>query len=309
MVSTFENVFAKADKTPREILEVLTDERYKKAVEEVRRCEYHSKEQKELKQKLPVYTMGVFTGKRKAENILDRILLIALDFDRKDNDPEASCPNYAFRAFKHTIAQDPYIWYCGLSCSGMGWRVIMPITSTDKRDRQYDAAVSYFYKRYGMIADKSCKDEAHAFFVSYDNEPYINVDAKPFPFAVDGNSNSARTSTEVEHNGDIKEAIKLFAEIEKAEADNLAAFDNYEEWVRMGFALVSTFGEDGRYFFHKLSALSEKYDVTEADTKYDSLLKSYSDKPQKATLASIYWDLANKRKENEINNDFKSFSE
>ena len=96
--------------------------------------------------------------------------------------------------------------------------------------------------------------------------------------------------------------------IEKAEAENLMAFSNYEEWVKMGLAIASAFGEDGRVMFHRLSALCpEKYDEGQADTKYNNLIASASELPS-ATVASVYWQLSEARRAKSVEEDFSNLN-
>ena len=303
-VSTFKDVRAIADKEPQPLRSILTSGEYQDQVEAVRSVEYHSEEQKELKKKLPLFTMGVFPKERQAKKIREAIPLIALDFDGKDNDPSTEKANLAFRAFKHVVEGDPFVLYCGLSCSGKGWRVILPIHSTEKRKEHYMAAVRYFRKRYGMVADEACKDVSHAFFVSYDGKPYINEDVKPFPYVLQ----AERLPPDRERADNTTEAVKMLLAIEKAEAENLMAFSNYEEWVKMGLAIASAFGEDGRVMFHRLSALCpEKYDEGQADTKYNNLIASASTLPS-ATVASVYWQLSEARRAKSVEEDFSNLN-
>jgi hypothetical protein len=55
------------------------------------------------------------------------------------------------------------------------------------------------------------------------------------------------------------------------------AINNYDDWMRLGFALASI-GEDGREYFVKISTGNPKYSDSEADVnkKFDGLLKDYS---------------------------------
>lgn len=55
------------------------------------------------------------------------------------------------------------------------------------------------------------------------------------------------------------------------------AIDNYDDWMRLGFALASI-GEDGRNYFVKISTGNPKYNDSEDDInkKFDGLLKDYS---------------------------------
>ena len=47
----------------------------------------------------------------------------------------------------------------------------------------------------------------------------------------------------------------------------------YEEWIKLGFALVHGLGEDGRGFFHQLSSMNAEYNYEECDKKYTSCMK------------------------------------
>lgn len=112
----------------------------------------------------------------------------------------------------------------------------------------------------------------------------------------------------IERADNTTEAVKMLLAIEKAEAENLMAFANYEEWVKMGLAIASTFGEDGRVMFHRLSALCpEKYDEAAADTKYNNLIASASTLPS-ATVASVYWQLSEARRAKSVEEDFSNFN-
>lgn len=51
--------------------------------------------------------------------------------------------------------------------------------------------------------------------------------------------------------------------------------DDYNDWVRLGFALQSELGEAGREPFRRLSAMSAKYPGDEeCNKKYDSFMRS-----------------------------------
>ena len=58
----------------------------------------------------------------------------------------------------------------------------------------------------------------------------------------------------------------------------------YTEWLKVGFAIASEFGEAGRRYFHDISALYTGYDATECDKKYDECLKSDNGRTNISTL-------------------------
>ena len=58
----------------------------------------------------------------------------------------------------------------------------------------------------------------------------------------------------------------------------------YTQWLKVGFAIASEFGEAGRRYFHDISALYTGYDATECDKKYDECLKSDNGRTNISTL-------------------------
>ena len=62
--------------------------------------------------------------------------------------------------------------------------------------------------------------------------------------------------------------------IAQLKASHTDITSGYTEWLKVGFAIASEFGETGRRYFHEISALYSGYDATECDKKYDECLKS-----------------------------------
>ena len=59
---------------------------------------------------------------------------------------------------------------------------------------------------------------------------------------------------------------------------------DYNDWLKVGFALAGEFGEAGRPYFHAISSLYPGYDQAESDKKFDECLKSNEGKTDIATL-------------------------
>lgn len=60
------------------------------------------------------------------------------------------------------------------------------------------------------------------------------------------------------------------AEIER---NGIDITENYEDWIRVGYAISNEVGEDGREYFHKISGVNLGYDPTETDSVFNSILK------------------------------------
>ena len=72
--------------------------------------------------------------------------------------------------------------------------------------------------------------------------------------------------------------------IAQLKASHTDITSGYTEWLKVGFAIASEFGETGRRYFHDISALYTGYDATECDKKYDECLKSDNGRTNIATL-------------------------
>jgi hypothetical protein len=71
----------------------------------------------------------------------------------------------------------------------------------------------------------------------------------------------------------------LMAEVDMVVTRIEAAFEDittgYADWVNVGFAFASEFGEAGRSFFHRVSRFYNGYTRAETDKQYDQCLKAH----------------------------------
>ena len=72
--------------------------------------------------------------------------------------------------------------------------------------------------------------------------------------------------------------------IAQLQATHTDITSGYTEWLKVGFAIASEFGEAGRRYFHEISTLYTGYDATECDKKYDECLKSDNGRTNISTL-------------------------
>ena len=79
----------------------------------------------------------------------------------------------------------------------------------------------------------------------------------------------------------IAQVEALIAELKASRADITS---DYTQWLKVGFSLVSQFGESGRTYFHGISSLNPDYNYTECDKKYDECLKSDKGRTNISTL-------------------------
>ena len=97
---------------------------------------------------------------------------------------------------------------------------------------------------------------------------------------------SAQTATPVyAHNtSDTDTASRVEALIAELRASGRDITADYGDWLKVGFALASEFGESGRRYFHEISSIYSGYNQEESDTKYSECLKSDNGRTDISTL-------------------------
>lgn len=60
----------------------------------------------------------------------------------------------------------------------------------------------------------------------------------------------------------------------------------YENWIKVGFALCTTFGEQGRKYYHRIGGMYPRYTPEETDRTYTQLLANNNGK---TTMGAIIY--------------------
>jgi hypothetical protein len=257
-ISVVESIYSKevfaAD--PELVFDGIRNGEFKDPILKIRQTD-DLEEKRKLKMLLPSIIFGAtFNGGRK--NIKEASNLICLDFDHVDD-----LERIIFRLRFHR-----YIYGMFISPSGDGLKVIV---RTDVEDEAaYKKVASQLIKYFadlGLIADPSKHNINDLCFFSYDPNALYNPEATIWRQIIytekeqePGESDSITRSVEY-----------IIQQIEEQKKDITA---NYDEWLKICFALSDQFGEDGRQYFHQISQFYEKYNESECDQKFDSCLNS-----------------------------------
>ena len=260
----------------------LLSDRWRAQVEAVR-AEADPDKRRALKAALPCFTpAGTITRQAGGG---DRLAVpsgfLCVDIDAKDN---AGVTDFA--SLKEKAAQVPCIAYCGRSCGGAGFFVLIPIADPAKY-RDYYKALQADFARCGLRIDPACKDLCRKRFVSWEPDPYINTGAQPYAYTLPA---QARTRPEPPAPEDLPEiAAQVEAVIRTCEAERWDITADRAKWVKILAALAHAFGEAGRDYAHRISALYPGYDPGETDKTFTSVLKPPADgEAQAVTIASFF---------------------
>jgi hypothetical protein len=195
--------------------------------------------------------------------------LYCLDIDRKDNPHIEN-----FHELKQEFCKIRNVAYCGLSLSGNGYFLLIPIAEP-LRHLEYFEAFAKLFAKWGIKIDPQCKDNSRLRIYSHDPDAYYNHQAEPVRLPapkpkpvyrppVNRRPKSSDT-TSTQH--------KVEQLIEQITRSNIDITDGYQNWRAIGFALADEFGESGREYFHQVSYHNGKYDHAFTDKQYTDFLK------------------------------------
>jgi len=246
------------------ILEQIRSGKFKARIQALRELLRQGKtdEYASAKRSLPAFTpSGLFEGGRKLEFLKEYSGLIILDFDDLNPD-DLITANQLAREINCTYASF-------ISPSGRGLKILVKVFSRPVFHKSAFNQVKAFYEEHlHHEADPSGKDITRLCFVSWDEQLYQN------PSAVEFQTQINMVEDDIE---------RVVRQIESRSIDITA---NYDNWVKIGFALVDAIGEEGRSFFHRLSAFYPGYQVKECDEQYDKCLKS---KRSGITISTLFY--------------------
>jgi len=253
------------------ILEQIRSGKFKSRILALRELLRQGKteEYNDAKRSLPAFTpSGLFEGGRKMEYLKEYSGLIILDIDKLTQ--EQLCE------VRSRVEEIPYTHACFISPSGNGLKILVKVFSRPVYHKVvfnqvksfYEEQLSYNDHNSTVQIDPSGKDITRLCFVSWDEMLYLNPSAaifKPYINMVED---------------DIE---KLVSRIESRRIDLTA---KYDDWIKIGFALIDAIGEEGRSLFHRLSQFYPRYNQKDCDEQYDKCLKS---KNSGITIATLYY--------------------
>ncbi len=246
------------------ILEQIHSGKYKARVQALRELlrQGKSEEYDSAKRSLPAFTpSGLFDGGRKLEFLKEYSGLIILDLDDLQQEQ--------LIVARQKIQECTYTFACFISPSGQGLKVLVKVFSRPVlHKRTFNQVKSFYEDLLKLEVDPSGKDITRLCFVSWDEVLYLNPAAACFKTYINM----------VEDDID-----KLTATIELRHLD---LTKNYEDWVRIAFALIDAIGEEGRSYFHRISQYYPAYDASQCDSQFDKCLHSGN---TGVTIGTLYY--------------------
>ena len=248
---TFNKVVANKD--VEAIAEHIRNGYYKAKIEELQELlkNDQAKEYSKKKKSLPAFTpSGKFLGGRKMEFLQEYSKIIILDIDKLD------AKTLAITKVKAIAGE--YTYCCFISPSGKGLKILIKVSSSISKHKQaFEMAKNHYEELLNVEIDPSGKDITRLCFFSYDKDLFLNINAKTL---------TVITSMDATQN--IESLIK---QIEQSRTDITG---DYDSWLKIGFAIESEFGEQGRNYFHSVSKYNHDYNPETCNEQYNKCVKN-----------------------------------
>ena len=251
-VSIYEN-FNKiiANRSIETIFELIRSEKFKHHIDTLRKLISEQKESEYTakKKSLPAFTpSGMFSGGRKSNLLVEYSRIIILDIDKLENIID----------LREKTEKCIYTFACFESPSGKGLKILIKTDNSLTKHREaFLKAQAYYEKLLGVKIDPSGKDVTRLCFMSYDPNLYYNANSEVF-----------KILPERAMKNDVEKLI------EQLEGKRIDITTNYEDWLKIGFALESEFGETGRSYYHEISKFNTDYNSENCNEQYNRCLKN-----------------------------------
>lgn len=272
-VSGFSNYL---DKQPKDVnlFKFLTSDKYSNTVNQIRNIS-DKKERDKLKATLPAITpSGLFAISRKDENLKKHSGFICIDIDKKGNEAVSN-----YNSLKTELCKIPFVAYCGLSVSGNGYFVLIPIKEP-QHHKEYFNSLLVAFQDMNITIDKSCSNVSRLRGYSYDNEAYFNNNSLVWDYLLQTKETplqAPKTSQKTDNNY-FDKCLNII------QTNRIDMTNNYNDWFTLLGCLANTFGESGRQYAHIISQYHPKYKATETDYYYNNALKSGNKKTDISTF-------------------------
>ena len=276
IVSVFDNCNKPDNPQKVNLLQWLNDDTYAVALSDIRSVVGNAEVYKRRKaSELPAATISAVCSYRGSEYVERRTGLLSFDIDLKENKHIAN-----YTELREQLSRIKNVAYCARSCSGKGFWGIVPIVHPEYHEQHF-LALQKDFESIGIVLDGVPKNVASLRIYSYDPEAFYRHDATPY-----AKLHEPRTSTiprtHYANTGATADTVE--SAVQYIESIQIDLTGTYEQWVLLGFALANEFGEGGRDYFHRVSQFHTEYKETEADTKYNNILRHENGKTRIGTF-------------------------
>lgn len=292
LISVFESHYKTVPIATQGVIFTLTQFKFGNYAAEVAKVRSlpSKKDRDELKVLMPGVTFSGQYAARNLESAVAHSGFIVIDADGLHDIEEC----------RLAINADPYTFSSFASVSGRGLAWLVKIEGS----RHYDAfhCLKRYYStklRISIQADAAAKDPTRMRCVTHDSKLYLFPESLTWTDYTysdwlreqeqqERQERQARLTRMWQARPTAKQEDNTAERVEKlvvkCETEGINITSNYEDWVKIGMALFSEFGEAGEEWFHRLSQLDDRYNMTAVTKKYKAAAKG-----EKVSIGSLFY--------------------
>ncbi|NET37019.1 MAG: hypothetical protein F6K19_34180 [Cyanothece sp. SIO1E1] len=268
-VSCFRS-YADTKPKPVNLLTWLTSDKYAAQVRSLRMLNDKA-DRDQIKASLPAITVsGTFHPSRKEGYLLKHSGLICIDIDLKGNEHITN-----FRMLKEQLFHIENVAYAGLSASGKGFFLIIPIAYPERHKQQF-ASIHKDFSDLGIDIDTAPKNVASLRGYSWDPSAHLRHQARPYRKWANPEADEKKEVTPLEHLpvlSRVSTKTRVERLVQQIVEHRIDITHEEQDWFRLACAFANEFKEGGREYFHAISQFYSEYDQREADRKFDHCLR------------------------------------
>jgi len=272
-VSLFKNVSSPSNPEIIDLITYLDDTRDGKWKDIVTICRNikDKHERDEYKQTMPTCCLSGVFSYRSNDKLVEHNEIINIDLDYVDN----------LVGVKKRLENDKYVFSVFQSTSGFGLRVLFKI-SPGKHEESYKGISEYLFTEYDLVTDPNGISVSKPYIVSYDPFLFLNPN-KTLLWTKYPKERAIKPVGDFVHTaGDFEYVMKQIV------GRHISICETYDDYLKVGLALASQFGETGREYFHALSQFSAKYKPTVCDKQFTYCLRA-NKAGKKIGISSFYY--------------------
>ena len=231
---------------------------------------YRAAKTDETKRRLSAVTPSGKFKKQGRDGLDTHSGILCIDIDAKDNEG----------VNMKALLNDEFLLAMHKSTGGEGYAAYYRI-EPDRHLEAFFALEKRLADKYHIIIDPACKDVSRLRFVSFDPEAY-HTERKVAVFKAYLPKAKATPAPKFYPHGehDVEHIVQ------QIEAKRIDLTNSYADWVKIGFAIAAKYQDMGADLFHRVSAISPKYDPQACDRKYKALCQT---KQNSVSFASFMW--------------------
>lgn len=216
------------------------------------------------KKQLPCVTISGTFNSRGNDGLIQHSGVIAIDIDHTGND-ELDVSG---------LKTDPYLYAIHRSVGGKGYAAYFLINPA-KHAESFLGLQQYILSKYNISIDKACKDVARLRIVSYDPELTKAQSEPPIfdQFIVEPVTQNSDVIIQPSKNYPPLSLEQLTSIADHLVEKSIDITKDYDNWIRIGYAIAHELGEEGRASYIKISSLYPKFTEQEVNKTYDSMLQ------------------------------------